>query len=127
MFLTTQWLAFIVLAISSSRLWRQARFDCAPTGTGLGVYPRAYPVSFDVNIVTHFDFASFLVCGQPSPVVDPTLIVGGTEAERGKYPWQIALYDAKSKILLCGGTLLNQRVVLTGKVMHQRRRTIIMS
>ncbi|XP_063918251.1 modular serine protease-like isoform X2 [Zophobas morio] len=53
------------------------------------------------------------ICGQPSPVVDPTLIVGGTEAERGKYPWQIALYDAKSKILLCGGTLLNQRVVLT--------------
>mgnify|MGYP005984400003 CR=1 FL=1 len=61
-------------------------------------------------------FALFLVCGQPSPTADPTSIIGGEKAERGEYPWQVALYDAKSKNLLCGGTLLNQRVVLTGKL-----------
>ncbi|XP_063918421.1 uncharacterized protein LOC135133832 [Zophobas morio] len=53
------------------------------------------------------------ICGQSSPIADPTLIIGGKKAERGKYPWQVALYDAQSKTLLCGGTLLNQRVVLT--------------
>ncbi|XP_063918253.1 clotting factor C-like isoform X2 [Zophobas morio] len=53
------------------------------------------------------------ICGQSSPTADPTLIVGGKKAKRGKYPWHVALYDAQSKTLLCGGTLLNQRVVLT--------------
>ncbi|KAJ3649365.1 hypothetical protein Zmor_021115 [Zophobas morio] len=52
-------------------------------------------------------------CGQPVLRKEPTLIVGGNETQKREYPWQVALYSAFNKELLCGGTLLNQRVVLT--------------
>ena len=51
MFLIAQLRTFIVLAISSSRLRGKYRLDCAPTGTGLGVYLPAYPVS---KIISNF-------------------------------------------------------------------------
>ncbi|KYB29441.1 hypothetical protein TcasGA2_TC031984 [Tribolium castaneum] len=54
-----------------------------------------------------------LKCGQKSTRNNPTLIVNGTNAIRGDYPWQVALYNKTSKVLLCGGSLLNQRVILT--------------
>ena len=56
----------------------------------------------------------FLGCGQALRRKEPTLIVGGNETQRREYPWQVALYRSSDKELLCGGTLLNQRVILTG-------------
>ncbi|ETN62922.1 oviductin [Anopheles darlingi] len=38
-------------------------------------------------------------------------IVGGEEAEIGQYPWMVALYY--SNRFICGGTLINDRYVLT--------------
>ncbi|KAJ3649363.1 hypothetical protein Zmor_021113 [Zophobas morio] len=52
-------------------------------------------------------------CGQPLRKKEPTLIVGGNQTEKREYPWQVALYIASTKELSCGGTLLNQRVILT--------------
>ncbi|XP_063918856.1 uncharacterized protein LOC135134166 [Zophobas morio] len=52
-------------------------------------------------------------CGQPLLRKEPTLIVGANETQKREYPWQVALYNAFDKELLCGGTLLNQRVILT--------------
>ncbi|XP_063910061.1 uncharacterized protein LOC135127544 isoform X1 [Zophobas morio] len=51
------------------------------------------------------------VCGKPYN--DRTLIVRGNRTKKGDYPWQVALYRATTKKFLCGGTLLNERVILT--------------
>ncbi|KAJ3665180.1 hypothetical protein Zmor_000688 [Zophobas morio] len=52
------------------------------------------------------------VCGQKT--VEPTkLIVNGTDVAKGDYPWQVALYNKRSKDLICGGSLLSQRVILS--------------
>ncbi|XP_063910656.1 clotting factor C-like [Zophobas morio] len=42
-----------------------------------------------------------------------TLIVRGSETKKGAYPWQAALYRKVDKTFLCGGSLLNERVILT--------------
>jgi secreted trypsin-like serine protease len=56
-----------------------------------------------------------VVCGKTSIRRDPTLIVGGRVSEKGQFPWQAALYSSVHQSFLCGGTLLNEKVVLTGK------------
>ncbi|XP_068900932.1 uncharacterized protein [Tenebrio molitor] len=53
------------------------------------------------------------VCGKTSITRDPTLIVGGRVSEKGQFPWQAALYSSLHQSFLCGGTLLNEKVVLT--------------
>ncbi|KAJ3653969.1 hypothetical protein Zmor_013188 [Zophobas morio] len=52
-------------------------------------------------------------CGKPASARLATLIIGGTVVERGQYPWQVAIYMKRNKELICGGTLLNQRVIST--------------
>lgn len=39
--------------------------------------------------------------------------MNGDNVTRGDYPWQVAIYKNK-KTLICGGSLINQRVILTG-------------
>ncbi|XP_063910051.1 uncharacterized protein LOC135127542 isoform X1 [Zophobas morio] len=51
------------------------------------------------------------VCGKP--YIDRTLIVAGSQTKVGDYPWQAALYRVIDKELICGGSLLNERVILT--------------
>ncbi|KAL3269385.1 hypothetical protein HHI36_008455 [Cryptolaemus montrouzieri] len=54
------------------------------------------------------------VCGEKR--VNPKeLIIGGNVVERGNYPWTIAIYKMKSDgyNLVCGGTLISQRVIVT--------------
>jgi secreted trypsin-like serine protease len=53
------------------------------------------------------------VCGKVRPKRDPTLIVGGKVAGKRYFPWQAALYDARNEKFLCGGSLLNERIILT--------------
>ncbi|RZC34678.1 prolow-density lipoprotein receptor-related protein 1-like, partial [Asbolus verrucosus] len=52
------------------------------------------------------------VCGRKS-VTATTLIVNGTNVTQGDYPWQVALYTAQSKVLICGGSMITQRVIIT--------------
>ncbi|KAL3276516.1 hypothetical protein HHI36_011893 [Cryptolaemus montrouzieri] len=54
------------------------------------------------------------VCGEKR--VNPkTLIIGGQIVKRGNYPWTIAIYKRKTDgyRLVCGGSLINQRVIVT--------------
>jgi hypothetical protein len=55
-----------------------------------------------------------LACGKTSALGDPTLIINGQDATLEDFPWQVALYRLKDKELLCGGSLLNARMILTG-------------
>jgi hypothetical protein len=55
------------------------------------------------------------VCGKISKTRHPALIVGGRVSKKRQFPWQAALYHSVNQSLLCGGTLLNERVILTGK------------
>jgi hypothetical protein len=61
------------------------------------------------------------VCGKTSTTKDPTLIVGGRVSKKGQFPWQAALYSSVDKSFLCGGSLLNERVILTGKFSEKRK------
>ncbi|XP_067014786.2 serine protease gd [Anabrus simplex] len=57
-------------------------------------------------------------CGVPDRIAN-TLVVYGTEAERGEWPWQIALFkntniESSTGITFqCGGTLVTRRHVIT--------------
>ncbi|RZB39484.1 Trypsin domain containing protein, partial [Asbolus verrucosus] len=55
-----------------------------------------------------------ITCGVKS-VQATTLIVHGNNVTRSDYPWQVAIYrtNATKKELICGGTLINQRIILT--------------
>jgi hypothetical protein len=53
-------------------------------------------------------------CGKTSALRDPSLIINGEDATLEDFPWQVALYRLKDKELLCGGSLLNARMILTG-------------
>jgi hypothetical protein len=55
------------------------------------------------------------VCGKIRPKRNPTLIVGGKIAGKRYFPWQAALYNARNQEFLCGGSLLNERIILTGE------------
>lgn len=53
---------------------------------------------------------SSCVCGKANRV---SRIVGGTEVDMNEYPWQAALVSRRSSQVFCGGTLINNRYVLT--------------
>lgn len=60
---------------------------------------------------------SFLECGtRPAIGIPGSRIIGGHESEEGAWPWQVSLQIYKHGggfIHLCGGTLINNRTVLT--------------
>ena len=41
------------------------------------------------------------------------LIVGGTSAAVGSWPWQVALRETSSGEVICGGSLIGDRLILT--------------
>lgn len=49
---------------------------------------------------------------RPSEVKPTTRVIGGVDAQRGRYPYNVALVDGFG-ILICGGTLIAPDVVLT--------------
>lgn len=55
------------------------------------------------------------MCGIKSVSAQP-LIVKGVQANKGDYPWQVALYQQFDDVkeLICGGSLVTQRAVITG-------------
>lgn len=54
------------------------------------------------------NFSIISACGAKSNV---SRIVGGSDAQEGKYPWMVALYY--NNRFICGGSLINDRYVLT--------------
>ncbi|GAV09506.1 hypothetical protein RvY_19038-1 [Ramazzottius varieornatus] len=56
------------------------------------------------------------LCGAaaiPPTLMDTNRIVGGSYVKPSSWPWQAALLDRKTGLLLCGGSLIQQRYVLT--------------
>lgn len=52
--------------------------------------------------------------GQALGETDTEMIVGGTAAPDGKYPWQVRLYSsADDKIGFCGGSIIDAQWILT--------------
>ncbi|KAJ3665177.1 hypothetical protein Zmor_000686 [Zophobas morio] len=88
-----------------------AKFKCAPFYEDLGL--RTKPVHICQG--GEWDQPEphcVPVCGQKT--VEPTtLILNGTNVTKGDYPWQVALYNKGDRNLICGGSLLSQKVVLT--------------
>jgi hypothetical protein len=87
------------------------RFDCAPFYEDLGLSRHPIHICRDGSWDQRRPECT-PVCGQKS-VNAQTLIVNGKPVKKGDYPWQVALYTLNDKELICGGSLLNQRVVLT--------------
>ncbi|KAG7484280.1 hypothetical protein MATL_G00047940 [Megalops atlanticus] len=52
-------------------------------------------------------------------------IVGGDEVTPGETPWQVALIDRQSKIVFCGGTILNELWVITAAHCQVEKDTFI--
>lgn len=54
-------------------------------------------------------------CGQPAIIPRSSRIVGGEEATPGSWPWQVLLTSSSTgtSSQFCGGSLLNDRWVLT--------------
>lgn len=78
--------------------------------------PECVPGSLNIYFHTYTNL--FSVCGLKSVSTTP-LIVGGNVAKPGEYPWQVSIYSIYGKELAkelsCGGSLLNERVILTGR------------
>lgn len=58
------------------------------------------------------------ICGLPN--LTKPLIVNGSPSEKGAHPWHVALY-VKTDLgisYMCGGNLISDRHVLTGKFRH---------
>ena len=53
------------------------------------------------------------VCGQKHVTAQP-LIVNGEPTKKGDYPWHVAIYRGDGKVFTCSGTLISQRIILTG-------------
>jgi secreted trypsin-like serine protease len=53
------------------------------------------------------------VCGRTSTTRGPTLIVSGRVSKKGQFPWQAALYSSVDQSFLCGGSLINEKLILT--------------
>lgn len=52
-------------------------------------------------------------CGRPS--LRSGLVIGGQDTKRGHWPFLAALYNLRDRKFFCGGSLITQQHVLTGK------------
>lgn len=50
-------------------------------------------------------------CGHSGRVV--SLVINGTEASKGYWPWLVTIHDSKTDQLLCGGTLIDDAKIIT--------------
>ncbi|KAF0292425.1 Trypsin II-P29 [Amphibalanus amphitrite] len=50
------------------------------------------------------------LCGRAKPI---TRIVGGVTAEKGAYPWLVGVTTRSREDMFCGGSIINERYILT--------------
>ncbi|XP_068231253.1 transmembrane protease serine 9-like [Palaemon carinicauda] len=98
----------IYFRTSSSRRRRKG-FSCTvkasvPTTSATTTFPTTSSTS------TGSSGTSCQTCGTVNRV---TRIVGGIETEVNEYPWQVAIVYAGSNSVFCGGSLLNDLLVVT--------------
>lgn len=63
------------------------------------------------SLLISITFASSQHCGISGKVV--SLIINGTQTQRGTWPWLASLHDFRTNKFLCGGTLISADSVLT--------------
>jgi hypothetical protein len=88
----------------------------ASTVFGLKISLRAFQVGTIQFVKVRFDLIEktlLVVCGSRNP--PESTIIKGTDVKKGDFPWQAAIYDSKTKKLICGGTVLSDRLILTGE------------
>jgi hypothetical protein len=88
----------------------------ASTVFGLKISLRAFQVGTIQFVKVRFDRIEktlLVVCGSRNP--PESTIIKGTDVKKGDFPWQAAIYDSKTKKLICGGTVLSDRLILTGE------------
>ena len=100
---------------TKTKVWSLNRYGSVLTEHGEAIYRNVFHVS-TTRTIHRTVFILFSGCGKPASARLATLIISGTVVERGQYPWQVAIYMKRNKELICGGTLLNQRVISTGNV-----------
>ncbi|CAL4105920.1 unnamed protein product, partial [Meganyctiphanes norvegica] len=106
-----------VIVSNNLKIWfksdRRSNFDgfsCTASIAGT-VITTAAPVDPDTVITTAAPVVpERCVCGTVNRI---TKIVGGVTAEVNEYPWQVALVGRGSSGVYCGGSLINDRWVLT--------------
>lgn len=54
-------------------------------------------------------------CGHGRTKVLP-FVIGGERAKRNDWPWMAAVIDRKNDEFVCGGSLISEKHVLSGKV-----------
>lgn len=89
----------------------QAKFSCKPFYELSSREPTRYCLDGSWDLAPP---SCVPVCGQKNARATE-LLIGGQKVKRGHYPWTIALYKKKSEGFshICGGSLLNQRIVVT--------------
>ncbi|XP_066986868.1 clotting factor G beta subunit-like isoform X7 [Macrobrachium rosenbergii] len=61
-----------------------------------------------------YGFSCIVTASEPCGTVNRvSRIVGGVETEVNEYPWQVAVVYAGTNSVFCGGSLLNDRIVVT--------------
>lgn len=65
------------------------------------------------SLMTLRPTAPFLLAGLLVLVVPAQAIVGGTVADEGEYPWQVAITSGSGSSQYCGGTLVDRDTVVT--------------
>lgn len=63
-------------------------------------------------------FYLVVVCGKKIDKDTVKLVFGGTVKEQREYPWIVAVFQKLQNGFsnICGGTLVSQRIVITGKL-----------
>ena len=68
--------------------------------------------------------STFVDCGMRA---GDDRIVGGYDGKKGEFPWLVAIVEAQTRQPFCGGSIINDRFILTaahcfkGKFMDYRR------
>nr|AOW41608.1 trypsin [Euphausia superba] len=95
---------YVRLTFRSDRSRNFAGFTCTATLAGTN------PVVTSAPVTNPPVTSGRCVCGQANRA---TRIVGGQTTEVNEYPWQVALVSRGSTQVFCGGSLINDRWVLT--------------
>lgn len=81
--------------------WDRELPNCVP---GLIHSPKFYVI---------YKFLVLTECGRKFVNAQP-LIIGGTTPKKDQWPWVVLIYNKIDKMYLCVGSLLNQKVILSG-------------
>lgn len=78
------------------------------------IYNSLFSIFICKKFFGFFKMNIFLVCGKKRAEAT-TLVIDGQNVTKGDFPWQVALYRKKDNQLICGGSLISQFLIISGK------------